>query len=64
MIESLLTKLQGLRPATLLKKTPRQVFSSEYCEIFRNTFFYRTPPAFLTMKCWLQILIDMILNFQ
>ena len=27
------------RPATLLKETPAQVFSYEYCEIFRNRFF-------------------------
>ena len=31
---------KGLRPATLLKKeTLAQVFSYEFCEIFRNTFF-------------------------
>ena len=26
-------------PATLLKKTPTQVFFSEYCVIFKNTYF-------------------------
>ena len=25
------------------KKTPTQVFSCEYCEIFKNNLFYRTP---------------------
>ena len=25
--------------------TPTQVFSCEYCEIFKNSFFYRTPPV-------------------
>ena len=30
---------------TLLKETPTQVFSCEYCEIFRNSFFHRTPPV-------------------
>ena len=30
-----LIQFQALRPA--------QVFSSEYCEIFTNSFFYRTP---------------------
>ena len=25
--------------AILLKKTPKQVFSCEYCEIFKNTYF-------------------------
>ena len=28
--------------ATLLKKDSTQVFSCEFCEIFKNTFFYRT----------------------
>ena len=27
-----------LRPATLLKETPTQVFSSENCEFLKNTF--------------------------
>ena len=31
--------------ATVLKKTLAQVFSCEICEIFKNTFFYRTPPG-------------------
>ena len=26
-----------------LKMSPTQVFSCEYCEIFKNSFFYRTP---------------------
>ena len=34
----------GLGPATLLrKKTLAQVFSCEFCEIYKNTFHYRTP---------------------
>ena len=33
-------KVAGLRSATLLKKeTLAQVFSCEFCEIFKNTFF-------------------------
>ena len=35
-------KVAGLRPATLLKKTLAQVFSCEYCEIYKNTFLQRT----------------------
>ena len=27
------------------KETPAQVFFCEFCEIFKNTFFYRTPPV-------------------
>ena len=35
----------ALRPETLLKKeTLAQVFSCKFCKIFKNTFFYRTPP--------------------
>ena len=34
----------GLRPATLLrKKTVAEVFTCEFCEIYNNTFYYRTP---------------------
>ena len=33
-----------LRPETLLKKeTLKQAFSCEFCEFFKNTYFYRTP---------------------
>ena len=34
-----------LRPATLLKNSLAQVFSSEFGEISKNTFFHRTPPV-------------------
>ena len=27
------------------KETLAQVFSREFCEIFKNTYFYRTPPV-------------------
>ena len=30
--------------ATLLKMTPTQVFSQDYCKIFSNSLFYRTRP--------------------
>ena len=45
---------QGLGPTYLVcprvcnlieKEAPTQVFSCEFCEIFKNTLFYRTPPA-------------------
>ena len=29
----------------LKKESLAQVFSCEFCEIFKNTFFYRTPPG-------------------
>ena len=33
------TNVQTLRPATLFKKTPTQVFSCEICEILMSTYF-------------------------
>ena len=27
------------------KETPTRMFSCEYCEIFKNSFCYRTPPV-------------------
>ena len=31
--------LQAWRPATLLKETPTQVLSCEYCKLFKSTYF-------------------------
>ena len=42
MLESLFNNVACLRPsgpATFIKKTPVQVFSCEFCEIFKNTYF-------------------------
>ena len=36
-------KIGSLRPETLLKETPTQVFSCEYYEIFKNSFSYVAP---------------------
>ena len=48
-----LRKLQTLRPygpQLYLKETSTQLFSCEYCKIFTNSVFYRTPPVGLTIK--------------
>ena len=37
-------KLQAFKLLTLLKESPTQVFSYEYCEMFKNSF-YRIPPV-------------------
>ena len=37
----LINKPEGLQ--RYQKETPTQVCSCEYCEIFKNSFFYRTP---------------------
>lgn len=35
------------QPATLLKKTTSQLFSSEFCEMFQNKFFKKTSGRML-----------------
>ena len=43
--ESIFHKVTGLYPLVLLtEKSMMQVFSDEYCKIFK-TFFYMTPPG-------------------
>ena len=34
----------ALRPAVFRKETLAQMFLCEFCEFFKNTFSYRTPP--------------------
>ena len=40
-----------LRPATMLKEFPAQVFSCEYCEIFKNTYFEENPRTAASAHC-------------
>ena len=42
---SFFNKVAGLRLVTLLKETLAQVFSCQFCETFKSTSFYRTPPV-------------------
>ena len=43
MLAFLFNNDAGFQPYNfVLKKTPTQVFSCEYCEIFKDSFFYRT----------------------
>ena len=51
MPESFLNKVAGLRPATLLKKTLAQVFSCEFREISKNTFFKEHLWATASLPC-------------
>ena len=39
MLDSLLIKLLGLQVCNFIKESPTQVFSCEYFQIFKNTFF-------------------------
>ena len=45
-----LIKFQSFRPATL-KVTPMKVFYCDYCKIFKNSFFHRTPPLAASVTC-------------
>ena len=58
MSESLFNKVGGLKACIFIKKeNPTQVFSYEYCEIFKNSIFYRaTPPVHYTfLKFYMMI---------
>ena len=41
--------MQARRPLTSSKRDSNTVFSCEYCEIFKNKFFNRTPPVLLKL---------------
>ena len=43
-------KFQSFRPGTL-KITPTKVLFCEYCKIFKNSFFHRTPPVAASVTC-------------
>ena len=40
-----LIKLQPVAWNVIKKETVAQVFSCEFCKIFKNNFSYRTPPV-------------------
>ena len=40
---SFFNKVTDLHPATLLKQTQEQVFSCEFCKIFKNKLFREYP---------------------
>ena len=53
--ESLFNKVYGNFKFTcnFIKKIPTQVFSCEICEVFKNIFFYKTPPVAASVtKFW------------
>ena len=55
MLESLVNKASGLKTCNFIKKKiPTHVFSYEYCDVFQNSFFYRTPPAAASVKTYLE----------
>ena len=42
-------ELQASRPATVLRETPTKVFSREYCENFKNTYFQENPQTTVSL---------------
>ena len=44
MLAPLFNNIGGLQSCNFIKKKiPTRVFSCDYCEIFKDSFFYRTP---------------------
>ena len=44
--ESLFNKVADLKACNFIEKEiPEQVFFREYCEFFKNSFFYGKPPV-------------------
>ena len=68
MLESVFNKVAGIfdKVATLLKKeTLAQVFSREFCEIFKNTFFighFRTTAHLLKIQKNLVYILNLFCN--
>ena len=46
------TKVATLKPKTFFKKTLIQLFSCEFCKIFNNTTFNRTPRVAASVICF------------
>ena len=44
------TKVVSLACNSIEKGTPTQVFSCEFCEIFKNTVFYKAPSCSIKIK--------------
>ena len=54
VLKSLLNKAAGLQACNFIKKRLQFRFSCEYCEVFKNNFFYRTPSA-AASDIWIQV---------
>ena len=50
--ESLFNKFAGQESFNFIKKRFQDVFSCEYCKIFKNKFFYRMPPVVASIHCF------------
>ena len=45
VLESHFEKVAGPQACNFIKKSPTQVFSCKFCEIFKRNLFCRTPPV-------------------
>ena len=56
----------GLQQACnfIKKDTLAQVFSCEFCEISKNTFFYRTPLVAASVKCSSVMMLRLLKNIS
>ena len=64
MLESLFDKIADLMPAILLKETTTHVFSYEFSEIFKNTFFTEHLRATASVSCIIYIKLMMKVGFN
>ena len=56
-------KATGLSATIFLKKeTPTYVFSCEFCEIFKNTFFYIEHPRWMLLS--IQFCLGVLLQLE
>ena len=61
--ESFLIKLQASLATLFLKKSLAQVFSCEFCQISKNSFFYRAPQVAASKIIVFKKIRDSLTNF-
>ena len=61
-----LLKLQAQGLQLYYKESPTQMFSCEYCETFKNSFFYKIPAVAAALNCWnfISLTLDHDLIFE
>ena len=55
-VEAAIRKIffENIRACDIIKKGLTQVFFCEYCEIFKNTFFHKTPLVAAAMSVFIR----------
>ena len=62
--DSFFNKVPDLRPAFIKKESLPQVFSCEFCEISKNTYFNRTPPLAVSEEVHIFTSVDVSKTFR